>query len=212
MSKHAKVERLVVGSVATNCYIVVDNESQEALIIDPGDDAEFITDKLTQLKAHPVLIVATHGHFDHIMAARALQLAYGVPFFINKKDNFLVARMQESARHFLHVRDVDPPPKLTPLQAPSKVRAGETVLEVIPTPGHTPGSVCFYDAAGGHMFVGDTIFADGGVGRTDFSYSRPSVFGESITKILSYPVDTKLHPGHGKSTLIRYEKQHHKGA
>lgn len=206
------VTTLKVGQMGTNSYLLTDRETREALIVDPGDDPEYIMDHIAREGSSLRAIVATHGHFDHIMGSAALQLAYAVPFFIHTEDNFLVVRMQESAKHFLRLREVDPPPKTEPLPKDATLRVGKSVFQIIHTPGHTPGSVCLYNARAGEMFVGDTIFADGGVGRTDFSYSRPLLLSESITKILSYPADTTLYPGHGESTLIRLELQYHKGA
>lgn len=175
------IETLVVGQMATNCYIV------DGIIIDPGDDAEYI---MSHLKTKPTMIVATHGHFDHIMAAYALQLAYNIPFYIHKKDMFLLPRMQSSARHFLGINDVDPPPTPTEIQE----------IPFIHTPGHTPGSICL--PVGDVLFVGDTIFAGGVVGRTDFSYSDPKKLNTSIKKILSFPPKTHLFPGHGEATRL----------
>ena len=176
-----KIETLVVGQMATNCYIVGD------AIIDPGDDPEYI---ISHLSSKPKMIVATHGHFDHIMAAFAIQKAYNIPFYIHKDDIFLLRSMQSSAKHFLGLKDVDPPPKPAPIQH----------LPFIHTPGHTPGSICllFGDA----LFVGDTIFAGGAVGRTDYSYSDPLKLSESIKKILLYPPQTRILPGHGEETIL----------
>ena len=176
------IETLVVGRMATNCYIA------GGMIIDPGDDAEYIISYLT---AKPTMIVATHGHFDHIMAAYALQLAYNIPFYIHEEDIFLLSRMQSSAKHFLGLKEVDPPP------VPSKIKD----LTFIHTPGHTPGSICL--PVGDVLFTGDTIFADGAVGRTDFSYSKPLLLAESIKKILSYPVGTRILSGHGEESKIK---------
>jgi glyoxylase-like metal-dependent hydrolase (beta-lactamase superfamily II) len=176
-----KIETLVVGRMATNCYIAGD------IIIDPGDDAEYI---ISHLQAPPRMIVATHGHFDHIMAAYALQLAYNIPFYIHDDDIFLLSRMQSSAKHFLGLKEVDPPPK------PSKLSG----VPFIHTPGHTPGSICLQ--FGDTLIVGDTLFADGGVGRTDHSYSDPRKLSESIEKIHSLPRGTKILPGHGKEFTL----------
>lgn len=175
------MEKLVVGQMATNCYLIED------MIIDPGDDAEYIMSRLTK---KPKMIVATHGHFDHIMASYALQLAYNIPFYIHEEDTFLLSRMRSSARHFLGIMDVDPPPK------PTKI----SNLPFIHTPGHTPGSICL--SIGNVLFVGDTIFADGSIGRTDFSYSSKKDLDNSIKKILSHPSGTRLLPGHGNETRI----------
>ena len=175
------IQTLVVGSMATNCYIAGD------MIIDPGDDAEYIMEHLT---AKPKMIVATHGHFDHLMAARAIQLAYNIPFYIHRDDIFLLSRMQESAKHFLGLRHVDPPPEATPIPD----------LPFIHTPGHTPGSITLvFD---GILIVGDTVFAGGAVGRTDFAYSRPLDLSASVDKIMSYPKGTRILSGHGEEFTL----------
>lgn len=182
------IETLVVGSMATNCYIVDD------IIIDPGDDAEYIISHLTQ---KPSMIVATHGHFDHIMAAYAIQLAYNIPFYIHKDDIFLLANMQSSAQHFLGLKEIDPPPVATPIKNNSFIH----------TPGHTPGSIClkFGDA----LLVGDTVFAGGAVGRTDFSYSDKEQLHQSIERILKLSGGTRILPGHGQATTVQTEKKYH---
>ncbi len=182
------IDTLVVGQMATNCYIV------DGIIIDPGDDAEYI---MSHCKIPPTMIVATHGHFDHIMAAYALQLAYNIPFYIHESDVFLLSRMQSSARHFLGVKDVDPPP------VPSKIQD----LPFIHTPGHTPGSICL--PIGDVLFTGDTIFAGGAVGRTDHEYSDKVALSHSIQTILSLPPETKLFPGHGSETTVQQEARFH---
>lgn len=179
------METLVVGQMQTNCYIVDD------MIVDPGDDAEYIISHLTQ---KPSMIVATHGHFDHIMAARALQLAYNIPFYMHPDDNFLLSCMRSSAQHFLGLKEIDPPPVATPIQN----------VQFFHTPGHTPGSICL--KFGDVLIVGDTIFADGGVGRTDHSYSSPEKLKESLAHILSLPPKTRILPGHGIETTVGKEK------
>jgi glyoxylase-like metal-dependent hydrolase (beta-lactamase superfamily II) len=176
--------------MATNCYIA------GGMIVDPGDDAEYIISHLT---VKPTMIVATHGHFDHIMAAYALQRAYNIPFYIHEDDIFLLGRMQSSAKHFLGLKEVDPPP------VPSKIKD----LPFIHTPGHTPGSVCLYFKEDNVLFSGDTIFAGGAVGRTDFSYSDKTALTRSVQIILSLPQDTRILPGHGEQTTVREEMVHY---
>lgn len=166
--------------MATNCYIA------DGVIIDPGDDAEYIMSHVTS----PRMIVATHGHFDHIMAAYALQVAFDIPFYIHPDDIFLLKNMRSSAKHYLGLMDIDPPPKPTPI----------VNLPFIHTPGHTPGSISLLveDA----LFVGDTLFADGSVGRTDFSYSDASKLAKSLEKIRSYPAGTRILSGHGEESVL----------
>jgi glyoxylase-like metal-dependent hydrolase (beta-lactamase superfamily II) len=139
------------------------------------------------------MIVATHGHFDHIMAAYTLQRAYNIPFYIHEDDIFLLSRMQSSAEHFLGLKNVDPPP------VPTKIKN----LPFIHTPGHTPGSICLYFKKNNVLFSGDTIFADGAVGRTDHEYSDPAALSRSVKKILSYPAGTRILSGHGEESKIK---------
>ena len=128
------------------------------------------------------MIMATHGHFDHILAAYALQLAYNIPFYMHEADAFLLKTMQSSAKHFLHI-DVDPPPKLSEIHD----------LPFIHTPGHTPGSICLYFKKEGVIFTGDTL-----LGRTDFAYSDKIAHARSVSTIFSLPPETKVYPGHGE--------------
>ncbi len=205
-----KITTLRVGQMAANCYLLIDEATSKTLIIDPGDDAEYIMDTLTRLSADPQAIIATHGHFDHVMAARALQLAYTVPFFVHPLDAFLIDRMKETAEHFLGHTDIDPAAEVTPLTR-DNISVGESSLEIFHSPGHTPGSIVLYDKRSGTAFVGDTLFAGGAMGRTDFSYSRPLDLARSVERILALPEATALLAGHGESTVVRYEKTFHKG-
>lgn len=198
------IEPIVVGQMATNCYIVTD--SGEAIIVDPGDDAEHISDVLTRLHVIPTVIVATHGHFDHIMAAYALQLAYSIPFLIHKSDAFLVESMQSSAKHFLGLPHIDPPPVIS-RYIQDKDRIGDLI--VMHTPGHTPGSLCLYAEKHNALFCGDTIFARGAVGRTDHAYSDTSALNHSIRSILSLPASTVVFSGHGEASTIKRERPYH---
>ena len=189
-----KISRLPVGQMESNCYIVWDEKTHGALIIDPGDEAEFITQKIIENELAPVAIAATHGHFDHVMAALTLQLAFGIPFYINKEDEFLVQRMRYSAKYFLKT-DPGPQPETVPLGKEFKVTNLE--FKIIPVSGHTPGSVCFYNKKEKALFSGDLIFADGYIGRTDFSYSDKNDLKNSIVKVMELPKDTVVYPGHG---------------
>lgn len=191
------IETLVVGQMATNCYLV-DN-----IIIDPGDDAEYIMSHLT---TKPTMIVATHGHFDHIMAAYALQLTYNIPFIIHKADEFLVKNMQSSAKYFLKLSTVDPPPKINKFL---RDKENVAVFTVMHTPGHTPGSICLYSKKNNVLFSGDTLFAGGAVGRTDHEYSDRAALSRAIKTILSLPPETMLLSGHGEVSSVKRERLYH---
>lgn len=204
-----QVRSIVVGQLQSNCFLVIDDDTKEAIIIDPGDDAEYIISVLHDEQAKPTQIIATHGHFDHIMAAAELQLAYKIPFLIHHNDEFLVKRMRQNAKHFLNI-DPGPSPKITRyLESGSKLNLKHWTLNSIHTPGHTPGSITLFNKKEGIAFVGDLLFAAGGVGRTDFSYSDQVALQESATKILELSKDTILYCGHGEKTTVAAERRYH---
>ena len=190
---------LPVGQLATNCYLVFDHKNDEGLIIDPGDDADYILRIITDEKIKPLKILATHGHFDHILAATELQLAYEIPFAIHKNDLFLVKSVRKSAAYFLKMKPAIPPPHIDDfLKMGQKINFGTFQLEVIETPGHTPGSVCFHLKEKNLLFCGDTIFKNGVV-RTDFSYSSEANLQKSLKKLSAIATKTIFYPGHGEN-------------
>lgn len=204
------IERFVVGQMATNCYIVVHPKTKDALIIDPGDDAQYIIDKIVSLEVTPRAIIATHGHFDHIMAGFELEHTYNIPFIVHENDVFLVKRMKESAQYFLGITRSDPEPVVThTCNDGETISYGGIALTVMQTPGHTPGSICLKLRDQAILFVGDTVFADGGVGRTDFQYSSRDALQASLGKIFALNADTVLYPGHGEPTTAGKEKAYY---
>lgn len=204
------VERLVVGQMQTNCYLVYDNDTREAIIIDPGEDDTYIIEKIQQRELKPQKIIATHGHFDHILAAYSIQKTYNIPFVIHKNDRFLVSQMASSANHFLGFETHALPPVISDVvKGGIKQKIGNHFLHVIETPGHTPGSIRLVDEARSFVIVGDLVFAGGGVGRTDFSYSNSQDLNKSIDKLISYPDEMIIFPGHGEMTTIGEVKKYH---
>ncbi len=198
------VEKLVVGQLATNCYLVYDEYSKECLIIDPGEDADFIERKIFDLKLKPEMIVVTHGHFDHVLGVTELRLAYGIPFLMHEADLFLLKRTVQTAKHFLKI---DVLPLLPPdqfLKDGDFLTVGSVKLKVMETPGHTPGSVSLMRQKSqkgqkGQIFCGDLLFADGMVGRTDFAYSSRTDLEKSLKKISrSSGGGAIIYPGHGE--------------
>ena len=200
---------LVVGQLQTNCYLVGDETTKQGLVVDPGDDTDLILQKLQEEQLEPQALVATHGHFDHIMAVLELQLALGIPFWVHQKDEFLVKRMRSTAQHFVGT-DPGPAPKIDGfLDSAKPLKIGKTRLQIIETPGHTPGGVSFYSLKEKVIFVGDTFFADGSVGRTDYSYASPKDLQASLDKLLKLPGKTAVYPGHGPETTIAQERFFH---
>jgi hydroxyacylglutathione hydrolase len=202
-----KIITIPVGQMQSNCYIVTDVKTNDCIIIDPGDDGEYIVSKIQEFNLNPKKILATHGHFDHIMAGFFIQHTLNIPFLINSLDKFLVDNMTESASYFLNIQ-TDPKPIIEGNLSDSQdIQIGSMSFSVIPTPGHTPGSVCLYSKKENLIFTGDLMFADGGVGRTDFSYSDPVQLVESLGKIFKLPKNTVIYPGHGPSTSIKKEQE-----
>lgn len=198
-----EIERLVVGQLATNCYLVWDNESRETVIIDPGDDGDYIIRRIQDLALRPNLIVATHGHFDHILAATELKVAFSIPFLIHRDDLFLLRRARASAAHFIGITTDSPPEVDKFIKEGDYLKIGNEKLKAVGTPGHTPGSISLYGRT--IIFTGDALFYRG-LGRVDFSYSSPKGMERSLKKILALPEKMIVYPGHGPSTTVGEEK------
>ena len=205
-----KIEKLVVGQLQTNCYLAWDEKSipsngiKDAVIIDPGDDADYIIRKIQDFELKPKLILATHGHFDHVLAVPELKLAYGIPFLMHEADLFLLKRSKETAKYFTGAQ-ADPP--LMPdkfFKERDLIKFGKERLKVIETPGHSPGGVSFFSR--GVIFDGDTLFYRG-IGRYDFSYASKEGLFNSIDKLFKLPDKTRVYPGHGEETTIGEEKK-----
>ena len=203
-----EIRRLVVGQLATNCYLAVCSKTNKGIIIDPGDSASFISEKILELKIKPKFIVLTHGHFDHLIAAEELRLNFKIPILIHKEDLFLAKKAYQSANYFLgtNVETQDfasllVPKKVNFVKAGQKIKFGQEELEVIHTPGHTPGSISLYSGKRNILFSGDLVF-ENGVGRTDFSYSSGEELQKSLKKIFSLPAKTLVYPGHGEKFTL----------
>jgi len=195
------VKQIPVGQMKANCFILSDKKG-EAIIIDPGDDADLVIQHVQRNDLTPRLIIGTHGHFDHLMSVLELKLAFNIPFYLHKNDEFLTDRLDSTAMHFLQL-DPGPPPDIDVyLKNKADIKVGDISLKVIHTPGHTPGSVCLYEKKEKIIFVGDVIFKDGMLGRTDFSYSDKSKLKASARLILKLPEDTEIFPGHGEATDV----------
>ena len=194
-----EIKALSVGQLQTNCYLVWDESTYECFIIDPGDDADFITEEILRLQLTPQAILLTHGHYDHVLACLEIKLNFNVPIYLDPKDNFLYQNASRSANHWSSTKALKQPPTQS---FPKEIKLGEKTIEVISIPGHTPGSVCFYSAP--HLFVGDTVF-ENGVGRTDFSYSSASDLRKSLAKIRSFPEETLIYPGHEDTPVFLYD-------
>ena len=215
------VERVIVGAWKTNCYIY-SSTKKECIIIDPGGDDTEIAARVDVLNMVPVGIALTHGHVDHVGALGRLREGYAIrgyklPIAINPADRrFLGTGGMETHRESLEVLGLDEEsffggdaselPK-----ADVRLKDGDHLfnmdITVLETPGHTPGSVCFYAEKEGILFSGDTLFFDG-VGRTDLPGGSDKKLRESIQrKIAVLPPETRVFPGHGPFTTVEREKR-----
>lgn len=199
-----QIRQFSLGALQTNCYFVSHNH--DLLIIDPGDSADFILEEIQRNNLDPVAFLATHGHFDHILAVGELQLSFKVSLYIFKKDLFLVKRLNETARYFLHYDPGAIKPSIVQELKSETLLLGSFSLEVIPTPGHTPGSCSFYFKNENALFTGDTLFKEG-IGDYSHKYSSFSELKKSIQHLFRLPDETIVYPGHGASTTIADEKE-----
>lgn len=195
---------VIVGPLETNCYLYFCPESRECAVIDPGAEADQIFPLITHLSLKPVIILNTHGHVDHTGANIEIKDRYGVPIAIHQDDlPLLEESIQLEFGLMLGAKPTPRPDRL--LVDGDEVRVGQTSLKVIHTPGHSPGSVCFYTP--GVLFSGDTLFC-GGVGRTDLpGGSWKDLIRSLRTRVLTYPEETVVLPGHGPRTTIGEEKE-----
>ena len=199
-----KIKILSLGQLKTNCYILYNDKN--CIVIDPADDSNFISDVIEKLSVKPIAIIATHGHFDHNLAAGELQLIYKIPYYINKKDLFLLKQINQSAKHWLKINsDIFLPEKIEFIDENSILKLDVEVIEVISTPGHTPGSICLKTK--NEIFTGDTLFKND-IGRYDFSYSSREQIKDSLDKLMKLPNNLVVYPGHGAETTIKNEKKY----
>jgi hydroxyacylglutathione hydrolase len=196
--------RLVVGPLQVNCFILADETTKDAVIIDPGDDAadilKIVKDKGLSVK----YIVNTHGHFDHVGANREIKEATGALLLIHEGDAPMLAHTTRQAASFGLNSEPSPQPDRY-VKHGDMITAGEVSLKVLHTPGHTPGGISLLEQ--GMVFTGDALFA-GSIGRTDFPGGDLMTLLRSIkTNLMTLPDDTKVFSGHGPASTIGEERR-----
>jgi len=203
-----KIDRLILGDFQTNCYVVRGEESaSDCLVVDPGLDPESLIGFLQDRQLHPVAVILTHGHVDHIASLTPLRRSFpGIRVYIHRLDAPMLADPQANLSALAGMVFTTEPAEVL-LEDGDTLELAGIRLRVLHTPGHTPGGICLYAEQEGLVFVGDTLFADS-VGRTDFPGGSTSQLIESIrVKLLALPDTTAVYPGHGMSTTICRERR-----
>ena len=216
-------EILPVGMLQCNCHIVGDPQTREAIVIDPGDDAARILEVVERHHLKVTAIVITHAHIDHVIGLRRVHAATGAPVYMHADDLGLY-RMLDVQASWLGWKTPEEVPIDQLVREGDMIRWGRHEAQILHTPGHTPGSICLYmpsdmpgDPTGesaakparsgtGQLFAGDTLFA-GGIGRTDlWGGSFEGIIHSLKGKLLEFPDDTIVYPGHGEITTIGKER------
>lgn len=194
------VKKFVVGPMEVNCYIIWDPATKEACLIDPGGDPDRVKNFLDREKLNLRFIINTHGHGDHIAANGY----FSAPIYIHRLDGIFLTDAERNLSSAFGFPIVSPKAERL-LEDRDKVFLSGLELDIIHTPGHTPGSVSI--RLGDIIFTGDALFC-GGIGRTDFDYGDEGLLLKSIReRLLTFSDDTVIYPGHGEASTIGREKK-----
>lgn len=193
-----EIKRIIVGSLETNCYIV-SSKGKDAFIIDPGDDADTIKKIISEQKLKIHFIINTHSHIDHIKADSEL----GFPVYIHKLDAAALEDPEANFSTYIFGKfNVCKPARV--LYDGDIIRLDDLAIEVLHTPGHTPGGICL--KIDGVVFTGDTLFR-GGIGRTDLpDGSQEEIISSIKNRLLCLDDKVKIYPGHGEPSTIGRER------
>lgn len=202
-----KIERLVLGDVRTNCYLLINEKTLETIIVDPADRADVIVRKAVDEGLNLKAVFLTHGHGDHILAVSDLKRDFGVKVYASEAEKELLLDPEQNLSRALFGMAVTVKPDMLLKDGQEFEEAGME-FRMLLTPGHTPGGCCYYQPEEKVLFSGDTLFS-GSIGRTDFPGGNLSTLVRSVKeKLLVLPEDVKVYPGHEEMTSIGQEKKY----
>ncbi len=197
------VKTYTVGAFQENAYLVIDDRTNRAVIVDPGSEGERLVEAIESSGAKVEAIWITHGHVDHLGAIASIKRKWDVPVYLHPADR----RLYEAAPRQAEVYGIpfeEAPAPDREFADGQRLRVGDVEMEVMHAPGHSPGHVVIH--GGGIALVGDCLFA-GSIGRTDLPFSSPPQLAASLEKISSLPPETVVYPGHGMDTTIAEERK-----
>ncbi len=204
------VEATALWAAQTNCYVVAPEPGGVAVVVDAPPDPDAVARLLARRDLTPVALLVTHGHVDHVGGAGPLARATGVTTYLHPDDDWLAMAPADQLRSLFGMvppGDYAPPERFVPLDDGQALDVAGIVIDVIHTPGHTPGHCCFYLGAEGILFSGDQLFA-GSIGRTDLPGGDYQTLMRSMAdKVLPLPGDTEVLPGHGPATTLARERR-----
>ena len=196
---------LVVGPLEENCYIACDANTREAIIVDPGAEAEKITRFIKKKNIHPLMIINTHGHWDHVGAVGQLKEVFDIPFYLHEDDK---KWLEEPLASYFGPSAVAGVTVNRSLKDGDEITFGGHHIRVIHTPGHTQGGCVLWLMDDDIAFTGDTLFK-GTVGRTDFTDGSYEDILHSVQNALKdLPAECVLYPGHGPKSTMAFERVH----
>ncbi len=193
-----------VGPLQANCYLVYAPDSREAIIVDPGADGQSIEREIEALELKPVHIVNTHGHGDHIGANTYIKDKYKIPIAIHEEDAPMLTDAEKNFSAMFGIPILSPEADVL-LQEHHTISVGEEIVQILHTPGHSPGGISLYIQP--YLLSGDALFKMS-IGRTDLPMgSHEELITHICDKILTLPDETQVLPGHGPRTTVGEEKR-----